>query len=163
MAYNAKAIANYFFDVAKEHRQSISPMKMQKLVYFAHGWYLAIKNEPLIDEQVEAWQFGPVIPSLYQEFKSYGKSEITAYATEFTGLSLATLSLETPRIPDTQDLKDFLNKIWEVYGGLTAIQLSNLTHQCDTPWRKTWGENGVPKGTDINSDEIRAYFRSQAN
>jgi len=44
-------------------------MKLQKLVYYAHGWHLALNNEPLIDEQVECWQYGPVISSLFHEFK----------------------------------------------------------------------------------------------
>ena len=68
--YSALAIANFFL----ENHKSISPMKLQKLVYFAHGWNLAISNNPLIKEPIEAWDYGPVISTIYNEFKLFGGS-----------------------------------------------------------------------------------------
>jgi uncharacterized phage-associated protein len=61
MPYPAAAIANEFIKVAKRNGVLLTPMKLQKLVYFAHGWYLALLGKPLINEPVEAWKFGPVI------------------------------------------------------------------------------------------------------
>src|SRR4051812_39910789 len=80
MPYPAAAIANEFLRLAKEDKAQISPLKLQKLVYFAHGWYLALAGKPLIEERVQAWQFGPVIPTLYREFKRYGNSPIASPA-----------------------------------------------------------------------------------
>ena len=57
----------------------VSPMKLQKLVYFAHGWHLAIHNRPLVNEQVEAWKFGPVFSDLYHQIKSFGNEKIDRY------------------------------------------------------------------------------------
>ena len=54
MAYDARAIANFFLDKAGEDKQSLDQMKIQKLVYYANGWHLALRSSPLIDEQVEA-------------------------------------------------------------------------------------------------------------
>src|SRR5437870_3577302 len=82
MAYEARAIANYFLDLAKLANQELNPMKIQKLVYYAHGWNLALDGQPLIDEAVEAWTYGPVIPSLYHEFKKYGGGPITSKASK---------------------------------------------------------------------------------
>ena len=73
--YRACAIANYFLERAE--REPITQMKVQKLVYFAHGWHLGITQKPLINEQVEAWPYGPVIPSLYQDLKRWGADPIT--------------------------------------------------------------------------------------
>ena len=81
MAYEAKAIANYFLEKAKAEGNSLTPMQVQKLVYFAHGWYLGLFGEPLIKESVQAWSYGPVIPSLYQEFKRFGNQGIDELAT----------------------------------------------------------------------------------
>src|SRR5277367_2017193 len=81
MPYDSKAVANYFLDRADQSGKKLDPMQLLKLVYFAHGWYLADSGAPLIDEMVEAWRYGPVIPSLYHEFKAFGKNPITRKAS----------------------------------------------------------------------------------
>jgi len=78
MAYPAKSIANELLSLA--HTRGISdvtPMKLQKLVYYAHGWWFGATGEPLIEEQIEAWQYGPVVPSLYEATKNFGNQSIT--------------------------------------------------------------------------------------
>jgi uncharacterized phage-associated protein len=171
MSYDPKAIANYLLARAKSDSQTLTPMKMQKLVYFAHGWHLAIKNEALINEQVEAWEFGPVIPSLYSAFRRFGDQAITEPAQRSRSEVHAAMQRgsDSPFNPTLDDCpeqagftKALLDKIWSVYGGYDAIQLSNMTHAEGTPWRTVFDEhNGrLPKGTDIRTDLIRDYFRS---
>src|SRR5947209_3400405 len=80
MPYDAKAIANYFLDLAEAEAKSLTPMKLQKLVYYAHGWHLALTGRPLLDEEIQAWSFGPVIRSLYNEFREFGAEPITRRA-----------------------------------------------------------------------------------
>jgi uncharacterized phage-associated protein len=161
MSYSSKAIANYFLDAGRQDGKSISPLKMQKLAYFAHGWYLALQNEPLLDERVEAWRYGPVVPSLYHEFKSYGRGAISEYATELDVSS--NFDWITPKVPDEPRLKEFLDKVWEVYSPFSAIQLSNATHRPGTPWCQTWGNNGATMGTDISDELIKTYFKKLAS
>jgi uncharacterized phage-associated protein len=173
MPYDAIAIANYFLDLAKERGQSLTPMKVQKLVYFAHGWHLAIKGTPLIDEQVEAWSYGPVIRSLYREFREYGDRAITEKGFLFKARTKTdgTVSYQVVR-PDIADdpkaapfTKQLLDKIWRVYGPHTAIQLANMTHEPGTPWRlvqEAYTGTPLPKGTDIPAESIRSYFRGLA-
>jgi uncharacterized phage-associated protein len=157
MAYPAKAVANKFIEIAKAKDSTITPMKLQKLVYFAHGWYLSLTNgQPLIDEKIEAWRYGPVVPSLYHEFKSHGNHPIGEYATDFK--IEPEFCIITPKLPEDKSLSAFMEKIWDVYGKFTAIQLSNLTHQSLTPWDKVWVNGGVPKGTDIDDSIIKEYF-----
>ena len=122
MPYDPKAIANYFLTVAAEHNESLDPMKIQKLVYFANGWHLAVKGAPLINEQVEAWPYGPVIPSLYAAFRRFGDQPITRRA-EHTAIdyidehTLTDNSFE-PSLDDIPDqaefTKAFLDRIWEL-------------------------------------------------
>jgi uncharacterized phage-associated protein len=61
----------------------MTPLKIQKLVYFLHGWHLAVRADPAIGESFEAWPYGPVLSSLYQQFKGFGRSPITTYALDY--------------------------------------------------------------------------------
>jgi len=174
MAFTAKSVANYFFDLAKSQSDhSVSPMKMQKLVYFAHGWSLGLTGNPLIDEQVQAWPYGPVIPTLYHEFKHFGNGEITDYATELnwgnSGGRLGEFEVITPQIPNdasdrTQYSRALLNKVWEIYRPYSPIQLSNITHEPGTPWHSVSVNfsGGIPKDTAIPNEIIREYFSKLA-
>jgi uncharacterized phage-associated protein len=165
MPYDPRAIANYFLKVAAEHDQSLDPMKLQKLVYFANGWHLAIKDMPLINEQVEAWPYGPVIPSLYRAFRKFGNLPVTAPAVRRDS------AFEIVGVPDLGDVPDqaeftraFLNRIWDIYGGYTSIQLSNETHLVGSPWHDVLTEyhGAIPKRTDIPAGLMKRYFRTLA-
>ena len=76
MAYSASVIAYAFVQKGIEEGTFVTQMKLQKMVYFAHGYHLARYNEPLIREEFEAWKFGPVVPSIYQSYKLYGSDMI---------------------------------------------------------------------------------------
>ena len=143
--------------MSKTH--TISPMKIQKLVYLAHGWYLAVKGKPLIDDPIQAWHYGPVIPNLYQEFKKYGEGPIKRFALEYNPYTNEPLTVASPNDESTIQI---LNKVYDFYGGFSAIQLSNLTHKQGTPWADTWGEGDIPSGTPIDNDKIKEHFISLA-
>lgn len=155
MLYTPKSIANFFLDLAKSRGELVSPMKLQKLVYYAHGWYSGNTGQPLIDEAVEAWQYGPVIPSLYHDFKQFGSSGITRKATEFDGIAFREASP-----PEDPVIRTFLQNVWSSYGPLTGLKLSELTHSTDGPWDQTWKECNGMRGTDIPFERIAAHFKS---
>ncbi len=165
--YRACAIANYFLERAGRERP-ITHMKVQKLVYFAHGWHLGITQKPLINEQVEAWYYGPVIPSLYQDLKSWGTDPITDLITtiEYRGSAASgRLELVTPKVPEEdKDTQKLLDAIWGVYGQWTAGQLSMKTHEADSPWSKVMADNSneLLFGTDIGIDLLKEHFSKLA-
>jgi uncharacterized phage-associated protein len=174
MPYDPKAIANYFLSAAEAKGESLTPMKLQKLVYFANGWHLALKDEPLINEQVEAWPYGPVIPSLHRTFRRFGDQPITGRAIRVLTKSDSDdrwsiyRSKSEPSIDELPEqaefTKAFLDRIWDLYGHYTAIQLSNETHRPGSPWdvisQKYSGE--IPKRTDIPAELMTEHFRSLA-
>jgi len=172
MSFSAKAIANSFLDLARAHGQSLTPMKIQKLIYYANGWHSAIKGEPLLDEQVEAWPYGPVIPSIYRAFSDHGNQPITSPLVDFEFLdgpdSREDFRYHAPSLEDNTDQAEFahalLNRIWETYGGYSAIQLSNMTHAPGTPWRQVHDRYSgrIPRGTDIPWESIRDFFVAEA-
>jgi uncharacterized phage-associated protein len=164
MPYPAAAVANEFLKLARESNTPLTPMKLQKLVYFAHGWYLALTGDPLINEPVEAWKFGPVIPSLYHAYKRYGDSTIFPAVNDEDCWPFSRRDM--PRIDDGPSpaenyrAKQVIKRVWDEYGHFSAVQLSNLTHAPDSPWSET-PEKDDKKHVPIDQERIRRYFLSQ--
>src|SRR6185369_6756877 len=77
MPFDPRAVANRLLELARERQLIIDPMKVQKLIYYAHGWHLALTGKPLLDRSVEAWQYGPVLPDVYRAFQEFGAQPIT--------------------------------------------------------------------------------------
>ncbi len=153
--YSAKAVANHFLRCYG--RAGIGPLKLQKLLYVAHGWHLALRHTPLIgDEYVEAWQYGPGYPSVYCEFREFGAQwPITRLATDLDDNS----TVFTPDVP-RQDTRasDFLKRIWEVYGDWTAHELAELGHSPDTPWHEARNRPGWRRNEHIDDEAIKLHF-----
>jgi uncharacterized phage-associated protein len=163
MPFQSEAVANKFVEIAGAKGVEMTLMKLLKLVYFAHGWHLALTDsQPLIDEYIQAWKFGPVAPHVYYAFKDKGSEAITKPCMIFDPAVANFLEAEliTPRVPDSWN--SFFVKIWDIYGGLSAFQLSQMTHQEGTPWQKVWSSGGSERrGAVIPDEEIRKYFLSK--
>ena len=170
--YSPLAIANSFLEIAKRHGKGISPMKLQKLVYFAHAWNLAYYDEGLIDESIYAWRFGPVIESIYTKFKHYGWKDI-----EYPGMVTNPAwnpffeqdipQFLMPRLdpsnPDEADKLSMLNYMWELYGHMSAEELSDLTHEAHTPWGQTASKHqyGHVRHFELENELIKNCLREE--
>ncbi len=155
----ALAVANSFIKMALEAKLPVTQMKLQKLIFFAHGWHLAICDAPLVDETFEAWPYGPVIPSVYHEFKMFGVLGIDMLGTTYTCTQNGFEWLP-PGISDcTGTVQNLLKKIWDVYGKYSGTQLSNMTHQSNTPWALMRDKYGDEKSIPIPNDLIKSYFK----
>ena len=121
-----------------------TPMHVLKLVYLCHGWVLGFTSQALINESVEAWTYGPVVPSIYHRYKSFGGDKI---AVEYIN--------QTDRFANDQN--EIIESVVEAYRTYTALQLSNITHQKDTPWYITCRKFGI--GTIIPNELIRDHYR----
>ncbi len=154
MSHPAKAIGNHFIGAARRKRALLSATKLQRLTYVAHGWHLALYDAPLLDESVEAWSYGPVVVSLYHEFKACGSGPIHRFAT--TTDDRQGFVIVTPRVHDSA-LILFMDRIQAVYGRYSATQLSNMAHAPGTPWARTWTASGR-KNPHIDDALIREEF-----
>jgi len=142
------AVANWFIEKARSGNQSITAMKLQKLIYYAQGWCLALYDEPLVSERVEAWQYGPVFPDVYHAAKGYGSGPITEPLEPY---SIAfSFDITDQNVPEGDPRISILEKIWNVYGKFSAYQLSSMTHIDGGPWQQTWLNNPGRRGTDIS-------------
>src|SRR5258708_6687363 len=111
--FNSVAVANWFVEKANQGGKPVTLMKLLKLVYFAHGWHLALTKKPLIKEEIEAWKFGPVAPDVYHVFKTNGAGPIKSPGEMFEGDLDSPIELTTPRITDNPGIIEFLAKIWD--------------------------------------------------
>lgn len=130
MSYSAKAVANTVIEMAAQRgMRDLSPMKLQKLLFYIQSWYVKLYEQPLFDDPIERWDYGPVIRDVYNEFKTFGSSPVTSFATDALGYK--------PSIQDHDTTaKALIHRIFDVYGKFSAIQLSNMTHAPESAWSR---------------------------
>ena len=151
--YTVDNIADFFLS-----KESISPKKLQKLVYYSYAWSIALLNDSpeniqfkLFESDVEAWVHGPVVPELYRKYKDFGWQEI-------------------PQVKDfdesifASEILDILQQVWDVYGGFTGNQLEAISHK-EMPWIEA--RKGIPvcmASSEIISDKnMVSDYHEQAN
>ena len=156
MAHSSLAIANEFIHKARESGQSFTHMQVQKLVYLAHGWSLGAGHGPLIDEQFEAWTFGPVERKLYDSLKKYGAgvvSELIRWGDDTPLNDPEEFPFAFEQMDEFE--RELLPYVCDSYGKFHAFQLSALTHLDGTPWHTAYikGQN-----RPIDNRIIEQYF-----
>jgi uncharacterized phage-associated protein len=140
---NAMDVAEYFINRSYEDDSGevMTHLKLQKLVYYAQGFHLAVFGTVLFEEAVVAWQHGPVVPQLWEKFKQYGSTPIPKPIGDSTRLF-------------SEQQQELLEEVYEVYGQFSAWKLRNLTHN-EAPW-KSVNINDV-----ITPESMEEYFKTQ--
>lgn len=129
---------------------SVTPMKLQKLLYFIYRDYLKVFDKDLFTEKFEVWQFGPVLPSVYNEFHCFHSSRITQFAKNANGSATIISDREEAR-----PIMNSIDRVWEMYKNYTGIELSQITHRPGSAWYKAYqrNENTLCR-QDIKDEEI---------
>ena len=154
---SALAVAKCFFDLRKQDDgRDLGFVRIHKLVYFAHGLYLTESDEPLIGEQLEAWQWGPIFPSLYHVLFGQDVSEIMANA---------------PSITDDHH-RTFIEGVAASFRGFDTLTLSTVAHLKGSPWYNAvtkatsnpdvsvdYLRHNLPRGVVITQGAVQAYFK----
>ncbi len=151
--YKPSWVANTFLSRSRQDGvNDVDPLKIQKLVYNMHGWYLATTGCPVVGEQFEAWPNGPVLSSLYHQFKRFRWNAINEMAPDVDPITGNT----APYIVAQSDeqFHSIFNAVWERYKAFSGPQLSAMTHAPGTPWSvaRERGSQYIP------NDEIRRHF-----
>jgi len=138
----ANNVARYFLSLADDDAGDlISNFKLQKLVYYAQGFHLAIYNEPLFGEDIEAWTHGPVVPDLYHLYKCHGFGAIP----KPTDIDFDIYS---------DEVTELLDEVYDVFGQFSAWKLRNMTHE-EPPWEKSKKHAGI-----ISKSSMKEYFKT---
>ena len=139
-------VADYFIRLANKTGSSLNNLKLQKLVYYAQAWHLALHDTPLFPEDFQAWVHGPVILELYQKYKHFGWRPISEDAH--------------PELP--KNVENFLDKVAKEYFACNAYELEQMTHAED-PWKLARGDMLPEKLSDtvIKQEWMKEYYKSR--
>lgn len=144
---NVQDVAKFFIDLAQKKAQQengdlITNLRLQKLLYFAQGWYLARYGKPLFNAPILAWTFGPVVKEVYDRYSINRRNGISSDAR---------------MNPDalTEDELELLLDVARNYDGCSTSTLVDLSHAADGPWAS------VPRSGEIPIATIKDYFSKQ--
>lgn len=145
---NAHEVAQQILAKATQKRMEVCNLKLQKLLYYSQGYHLALARRPLFDSEIEAWDHGPVVSSVYFQYCDHGRNAINA-AMQFD---------ENEGLPaDSAQVIDF---VMEKYARLDAWVLRNRTHR-EQPWIQHQPIEGERRNEVIPCEEIGVFFAGE--
>lgn len=150
---SANAVADYVLGlIDPDAGDSITNLKMQKLLYYVQGWHLALLNRPAFRERIEAWAKGPVVPTLWRRF----------YDDSNWGVIDPTKLKTKPMKELPGDTRHVIDDVWFRYGDFQGSQLQHMTHKED-PWVDARADAlpGERSSAVITNDAMKKYFKSR--
>jgi len=126
-----RAVANLLLQETRSRGNRVSNLKLQKLLYLCHAFYLVDTGQPLVRGSFEAWQYGPVHREAYDAFKRFGAKPITEDAQRFDPV---TGRWEPIQPPTNRAVLDVIQRVVQFYGGKSPRELVELTHAKNGPW-----------------------------
>ena len=146
LPYDTPTVANQIIDVAHANGQHMSIIRLLKFTYLTHGWTLAVADEPLVNEFVQAWDNGPVIPSIYYAFRPYGVYRLPKLPV-------------AKNMPIDDEINHLMESVYGLYKHLNESQLSALTDIRGGPWQVTYRRN--KPNVVIPNELISKHFKSK--
>jgi uncharacterized phage-associated protein len=148
---SAEAVARYFLWLAagEPEDEPVTHMRLQKLLYYAQGWCLACRGEPLFEGTIEAWVHGPVVREVYPVFARFAGHEIpTTEARDAGALAERDRAL--------------IEWVWRRYAPFSASELRRRTH-AEAPWRDARGSlpPDAPSALPMSADSMNRFFRAE--
>ena len=144
MLCTATELSDYLVQKAKSEHVELTPLKLQKILYYIQGWYLAFKDKPVFDEDILAWKYGPVVSDVYYQFSYLGATDIAT--SDYVPDSPCTL--------EGSD-KTLIDAIWDKYKQYSPTELVTMTH-LSRPWKEVHSD---PNNEIIYTDLMRDYFK----
>jgi len=142
----ASEVAMYFISSFQKKNKEVSNLKLQKLLYYAQAWHLALYGNPLFRDPIQAWVHGPVVPSVFRQYKDYAWRPITQ-----------EVKADAP-----SDLAFHLKEVTRVYGEFDATTLERMTHQ-EGPWKEARGSLAPdePSNRVITHESMKNFYHAR--
>ena len=142
IVYSALTIAQYIIEYCNDTGRTISNLKLQKILYFVQAEFLVSKGVVCFHDRIEAWDFGPVVPSVYHHYRVYGSASIPYVSASVCG-----------QIYDAD--KEKIEGIVEECADFSSTALVRITHRQD-PWIKAYRPNA---NNEITPQSIKEFFQ----
>ncbi|MCI8483407.1 MAG: DUF4065 domain-containing protein [Lachnospiraceae bacterium] len=157
--YHVLDVCRHVINYSNEQDYGISNLKLQKILYFIQAFFLinSPKGEACFSEKIEAWDFGPVVPEAYHEYKQYGGGDIPTIDFYFKFDRKDPWSSEKIAYSDdqiTEGDRRLMDEVVDRFADYTATDLVNLTHR-QAPWKNVYVSN---ENREITVGAIRDYF-----
>ena len=134
MTYKAVQVAHWIIGEATRQGLKITPMQLQKILYYCQGWQLGMTGKPLFDDPVQAWQHGPVVHSVYDLYRRFGRYPIAPNTSEAPA-----------------EIAGLIRHCVKEKGSFSAYTLREMTHN-ETPYLST------PRNGEITQDVMKDFF-----
>ena len=135
MAFSAKSVTDWILWLAGQRGKRLSPMQLQKILYYAQGYSLGMSGEKALDDPIMAWEHGPVVPDVYHRFRNYGGAKISPPADIV--------------IPD--EMFGLIDVVVSQKSSLSAAELRTVTHE-ESPYSTT------PRNEEITPQKLEDFF-----
>ena len=140
--YDALDVAAYIVHYCKQKKWPISNLKLQKILYFVQAQFLVARGEPCFYNGIEAWDFGPVVPEVYHEYKIFGSSNIIQPNNKIFSRNIS------------EDDRNLIEIVVSECNDFSASQLIEITHN-QSPWVEAYQEH---MNNIITNEAIQQYF-----
>jgi len=157
----ALAVANFLLTCAKAEEKPLTHLKLQKLIYFCYAWYAGNYEKELFSEDIEAWQYGPVIRKVYLEFVNCGSGPITELAEDLD-VRNGKMRLITPTV-EGEALQNDLKEVWDRYKDKSAAWLVDASHSAQEPWGLIVEASGKAAKQPIPFKLIRDVYKARVD
>lgn len=150
--YNAINIARYIIKYSNEKEYRVSDLKLQKLLYLVQAYFLISLNKPAFFDKIEAWSFGPVVPTVYKKYNTYGANFIPTPKKELNDdYSVEIIDYERTL---SKKSKKLIEKVVDHFKDYTATELIELT-QKQKPYKQAYSPKTF---NEITPENIKEYF-----
>lgn len=149
--YNIYDVANFFLKIVdRDSGSTITPLKLQKILYYAQGYHLALKDIELFPEDFEAWAHGPVNEGIYNKYRDCGYNTIPEPTEDNVEFDIDTI--------------DFLTDIWHTFGIYDGKYLEEQTHN-ESPWinARKGCKSGERCNVVISKESMTNFFKKVIN
>jgi uncharacterized phage-associated protein len=159
--YDGRKIANLLLSEFDPQRFGVSNLKLNKILFYVHGFRLVRQSRPLIKNHFEAWEHGPVVRVVYHEFKAFGSAPITTLARH---LDYETGQHDVIRFDDIgSEIRVLITNVAKYYMQFSAAELRDMTHRPGGPWHEVYTSSLESRGIRdrIPNDLIQRYLADE--
>ena len=157
MVYNVLDVCRHVINYSNDKDYGISNLKLQKVLYFIQAYFLISTRERCFKEKIEAWDFGPVIPEAYREYKQFGSGDIPtiSYVIDFNDENIWDSKVRKYKDDTIASVdKIRIEAVVDKFSDYSATDLVSITHR-QAPWKKAYQQG---KNNEITIDAIKEYF-----